>query len=112
MNLRTRMMLEAGLIICENENRSTEYTIQYLQDFAKVDHDCVMNFLCENRDKEKGDEMTGKDLRGKVNNFNDALTDIRCFLREKKVLNTEITVLIDSIKEDCNELFYLIPLEK
>ena len=37
--------------ICNREKRSIEYTIQYMQDYANVDYDCVMAYLYKTRDK-------------------------------------------------------------
>lgn len=31
--------------LCDEEDRSTEYMLQYMQDVAGVNLDCVINFL-------------------------------------------------------------------
>ena len=53
MKEKTKIKLQVALETCDNEERSTEYTIQFMMDFAKVSFDCVMNYLYKNRDKEK-----------------------------------------------------------
>jgi glutathionylspermidine synthase len=53
MKLETRQNLQAVYIQCMEEDRSIEYTIQLMQDMVKVNHECVMNFLYDNRDKSK-----------------------------------------------------------
>ena len=47
----TKTKLKEAMDICDQEDRSTEYMIQYMQDYAKVSHDCVMNYLYSIRDK-------------------------------------------------------------
>lgn len=49
MKQATRDSLEEALAICEDEDRSTEYIIQFLQDYTGVDFDCVMSFLTKRR---------------------------------------------------------------
>lgn len=45
MKYITKLKLAAMQQICDHEERSTEYTIQYLQDMVGVSHDCVINYL-------------------------------------------------------------------
>lgn len=45
MKKETKAKLLEAYKICENEDRSTEYTIQFMMDFANVDHDSVMSYL-------------------------------------------------------------------
>ena len=45
MKESTRARLDAGYELTLKEDRSIEYTIQFLQDFAGVNFDCVMNYL-------------------------------------------------------------------
>lgn len=45
MKQETREKLKAALKICEVEDKSIEYTIQFLQDCTGASHDCVMKFL-------------------------------------------------------------------
>tara|TARA_Y100000310_G_C20672131_1_gene810849 strand:- start:1177 stop:1335 length:159 start_codon:yes stop_codon:yes gene_type:complete len=47
MKESTRAKLIEAQEYCDKEEKSTEFMIQYMQDFAGVDHDCVMNFLME-----------------------------------------------------------------
>ena len=46
-----RAMLELIQEECDEEGRSTEYMIQYMQDRARVDFDTVMEFLREGADE-------------------------------------------------------------
>ncbi len=41
----TRRLLRQAMLQCEEEDRSTEYMIQFMQDSCSVNHDCVMSFL-------------------------------------------------------------------
>ena len=45
MKQATREKLIEAQRICDEENRSTEYMIQFMQDYAHVSFDAVMNFL-------------------------------------------------------------------
>lgn len=45
MKSKTKQLLIEAMQICDSEDRSTAYTIQFMQDYANVDFDCVMNFL-------------------------------------------------------------------
>jgi hypothetical protein len=47
MKLITRELLQEAQQYCEDNDKSTEFMIQYMQDVADVDLDCVMNFLIE-----------------------------------------------------------------
>lgn len=49
MKTETRNKLIEAQQYCDNEDKSTEYMLQYMQDYAGVDLDCVLNFL-EKRD--------------------------------------------------------------
>lgn len=50
MKYITKLKLAAIHLVCDEEDRSTEYMIQYMQDMCKVDHDCVMNYLAISED--------------------------------------------------------------
>lgn len=41
----TKLKLAAVYQLCIEQDKSTEFTIQYLQDTCKVDLDCVLTFL-------------------------------------------------------------------
>jgi len=41
----TRTMLQDACNLCDEEDRSTEYMLQFMQDYAHVDLDCALNFL-------------------------------------------------------------------
>ena len=45
MKAKTKMLLEEAQKYCDENDKSTEYMLQYMQDFAGVNLDCVMNFL-------------------------------------------------------------------
>ena len=45
MKKETKQRLIDAMETCNREDRSTEYMIQFMQDYAGVDCDCVMNFL-------------------------------------------------------------------
>lgn len=45
MKEATKAKLEEAYNICEEEDRSTEYMLQFLQDYAEVDLDTVLSFL-------------------------------------------------------------------
>ena len=45
MKQETRALLLEALDYCVKEEKSPEFTIQYMQDVASVDFDCVVNFL-------------------------------------------------------------------
>lgn len=38
-------LLEQAKQLCDNEDRSTEYMIEYMSDFANVSHDTVVEYL-------------------------------------------------------------------
>ena len=41
------MKLEEALQFCNEEDKSTEFMIEFMQSYAKTDHDTVMKFLLE-----------------------------------------------------------------
>jgi hypothetical protein len=45
MKYITKLKLAAMHQLCDAEDRSTEFMIQYLQDMCKVSFDTVMNYL-------------------------------------------------------------------
>ena len=45
MNPETKLKLIEAQKYCDDEDKSTPFMIQYMQDFAGVDFDCVMKFL-------------------------------------------------------------------
>jgi len=47
MNEGTKLMLQIAQKYCDDNDKSTEFMIQYMQDFASVDFDTVMEFLEE-----------------------------------------------------------------
>ena len=49
----TRNKLLAAWQYCDDEDKSTEFMIQFMMDNAKVDMDCVVNFMNETPDEER-----------------------------------------------------------
>jgi hypothetical protein len=45
MQYITKLKLAAVHQICDVQDKSTEFMIQYMQDTCKVDHDTVMKYL-------------------------------------------------------------------
>lgn len=56
--------------------------------------------------------LNGKDLRGKVDNIQELMTDIEGYMLDKDALTSVVRRIIENIKNDCEELFYMIPLEE
>ncbi|WP_294377719.1 hypothetical protein [uncultured Clostridium sp.] len=48
MKEKTKKLLKEAQEICDREDRSTEYMIQFMQDYANVSFDCVINYLQNN----------------------------------------------------------------
>lgn len=47
MKKETKDKLLAAQAYCDENDKSTEFMLQYMQDEAKVDLDCVINFLTQ-----------------------------------------------------------------
>jgi len=45
MKATTRARLQAAMDWCDENDKSTEFMIQYMQDMVNVPFDCAMNFL-------------------------------------------------------------------
>ena len=45
MNKIEEILLEEAKIYCDINDKSTEFMLQYMQDMANVDLDCVINYL-------------------------------------------------------------------
>ena len=45
MKESTRQKLMEAKNYCDNNDKSTEFMLQYMQDYAGVDIDCVLNFI-------------------------------------------------------------------
>ena len=50
MQSKTKAKLAEAQKYCDDNDKSTGFMLQYMQDFAHVDLDCVMKFL-ENKSK-------------------------------------------------------------
>lgn len=53
MKPATKKLLEEAQQYCDDNDKSTEFMIQYMQDFARVDFDCVINYLQKRVNHEK-----------------------------------------------------------
>jgi hypothetical protein len=56
MKPQTQAKLEDAMAYCDTNDKSTEFMIQYMMDSANVSHECVMNFLFKNRDKQENED--------------------------------------------------------
>ena len=45
MKEKTKELLRIAQQYCDDEDKSTEFMLQYMQDVAGVDLDCVLKFL-------------------------------------------------------------------
>ncbi len=45
MKQTTKDKLKEAKEYCDKNDKSTEFMLQYMQDFANVDLDCVLNYL-------------------------------------------------------------------
>lgn len=48
MRKATEEKLREAEKMCNDEDRSTEYMIQFMQDYANVSFECVMNYIRKN----------------------------------------------------------------
>jgi hypothetical protein len=51
MKIETKTKLFEAWQYCDDEDKSTEFMLEYMQSVAKVDLDCVINFIEKNADK-------------------------------------------------------------
>ena len=47
----TKQKLKIAQEYCDENDKSTEFMLEFMQDYANVDLDCVMNFLEEQHKK-------------------------------------------------------------
>jgi hypothetical protein len=45
MKTKTKQLLDEAYEYCEEHDKSTEFMLEYLQHFAEVDLDCIINYL-------------------------------------------------------------------
>ena len=45
MKTATKILLREAQQYCDDNDKSTEFMLEYMQDFAGVDLDCVLNYL-------------------------------------------------------------------
>ena len=60
MKAQTKEMLFEAWQYCDDEDKSTEFMIQYMQDMANVDFDCVMDFIEDTTDEERSEYIKNK----------------------------------------------------
>ena len=53
MKPETRNKLFEAWQYCDDNDKSTEFMLQYMQDFAGVDLDCVINFMQKTTDEQR-----------------------------------------------------------
>ena len=56
MKATTKALLREAQLYCDENDKSTEFMLEYMQDFANVDLDCVLNYLTKNGYKESKTE--------------------------------------------------------
>ena len=52
MTESTKQKLKIAQEYCDENDKSTEFMLEFMQDYANVDLDCVMNFLYEQHKKQ------------------------------------------------------------
>lgn len=50
---------------CDDNDKSTAFMLEYMQDFAKVDLDCVLSFIERTTDKERTDWIKSHQILNK-----------------------------------------------
>jgi hypothetical protein len=53
MKAVTKEKLLTAWQYCDDEDKSTEFMLQYMQDFAGVDLDCVISFMQKTSDEDR-----------------------------------------------------------
>lgn len=53
MKESTKEKLFEAWAYCDENDKSTEFMLQYMQDFAGVDLDCVINFISKTTDSQR-----------------------------------------------------------
>jgi len=53
MKAITKAKLFKAWQYCDDNDKSTEFMLQYMQDYAEVDLDCVINFLQKTTGEER-----------------------------------------------------------
>jgi len=53
MKAITKQKLFEAWQFCDDNDKSTEFMLQYMQDYANVDEDCVINFIEKTTDEER-----------------------------------------------------------
>lgn len=49
MKLKTEERIKEAIQYCNENDKSTEFMIEYIKDYANVNHECVMNYLYKNK---------------------------------------------------------------
>ena len=55
MQVEIKMKLLEAWKYCDDNDKSTEFMLEYMQDFAGVDLGCVMNFIVKTTNKDRQD---------------------------------------------------------
>lgn len=53
MKPKTKDLLFKSWAYCDKHDKSTEFMLQYMQDVAKVDLDCVLGFLINTTEQDR-----------------------------------------------------------
>jgi len=53
MKIETKNKLLAAWKYCDDNDKSTEFMLEYMQDMANVDLDCVINFIQKTTNEER-----------------------------------------------------------
>ena len=59
MKSATKAKLSEAMRYCDENDKSTEFMIQYMQDFAGVSFDCVMSYILHNSTNARDKRMMG-----------------------------------------------------
>jgi hypothetical protein len=63
MKQKTKEKLLLAWSFCDVNDKSTEFMLQYMQDTANVDLDCVINFIKKTSDKERSEFIKSQNQR-------------------------------------------------
>jgi len=63
MKAITKQKLFEAWQFCDDNDKSTEFMLLYMQDFANVDEDCVINFIEKTTDEERTQWIITKQVK-------------------------------------------------
>lgn len=61
MKAETKIKLLEAWQYCDNQDKSTEFMLEYMQDFAGVDLDCVVKFIQKTNNEQRTIPRTTRD---------------------------------------------------